>query len=53
VIVKRTFIQGMMDTTPSKSRKKDIKLVRSKELFLNMLEWGWRGNYSVSGIWTW
>lgn len=51
---KATFIQGMMDTAPTKSRKKKIyKLVRSKELFLNMLEWGWRGYYSISGIWTW
>jgi len=44
----------MMDTAPTKSRKKKIyKLVRSKELFLNMLEYGWRGYYSISGIWTW
>jgi hypothetical protein len=51
---KAAFIQGMMDTAPTKSRKKKIyKLVRSKELFLNMLEWGWRGYYSISGIWTW
>jgi hypothetical protein len=51
---KALFIQGMMDTTVVKTKKNKLyKLVRSKELFLNMREFGWRGYYSLSGIWTW
>ena len=51
---KALFIQGMMDTTVVKTKKnKTYKLVRSRELFLNIREWGWRGYYSISGIWTW
>jgi hypothetical protein len=51
---KSLFIQGMMDTTVVKTKKnKTYKLVRSKELFLNMKEFGWKGFYSLSGIWTW
>ena len=51
---KATFIQGRMDTSVVKTKSGKIyKLVRSKELFLNIKEFGWRGYYSQSGIWVW
>lgn len=51
---KLLFIQGMMDTAVIKTKSGKIyKLVRSKELFLNIKEFGWKGTYTLSGIWTW
>lgn len=51
---KGLFIQGMMDTSVRKTKSgKVYRLVRSKEIFLNMIPFGWKGVYTLSGIWAW